>query len=114
MSLVRVLKKIMASKVLRFPQKQKIVEKEYSFKFDDKFLLDNTPIRSQELDVLDKEVDRITELIDQCDPNYDQDVLENLTEYLEKIEERIQRDMDNNDKNDVKDKKVLKKLKVIK
>lgn len=74
--------------VVQFPKKP---IKHYDFKYDNKFLADDTPLTKQQLQGLKIEIKRMSDVIDQCDSAWDSDILGNVEEYLEKIIDRINR-----------------------
>lgn len=105
-------KKIENQKKMKKKESQK--HDEYDFKLTEKFLASREHLTSQEVKAIDKEIDRVNDLLEISHEDYDRDVIENLVNYLTAIENRLEFSMTEISKIEKRTKENLNKLKRIK
>jgi len=87
------------AKVLEFPKQPRILEKEneeFQFKVGEDLLNSGHVLTKEELGLMNSEIDRYSEVIDLLDEKYDKDyeeISDLWTNYVEAIEERINRSL---------------------
>jgi hypothetical protein len=107
--IIKALFKVVAGDVIPFrPIKKskpapKEIPNEYKFALKDVFLNGDGGLSANALQKMEKEIDRVSDLIDECDPKWDEDVILNLSAYLDAIVNRVQRSLDTMDASEKED-----------
>ena len=81
------------AKVITFPKKKRQDPREFDFKYSSKELAEDSPLSHNQVNELEKEIDRVDGLLDESHEQHDQDVIQNLGAYLNRIVDRLERSM---------------------